>query len=160
MSSMAAAWYPCATKTCWAAARSCLRRGERGKRTGRPVAWVPLGADVIFHTPDPLEIATYPLYAHTVASPEATEERAVDETGQSGSPGATGAHHGEGGHTEPTTGPDSAWAAAQSPDDDPFTAIVASWRDPVPGAVSGRAVVAPRDGVNANGATGAFPAVR
>src|SRR4051794_12026631 len=94
MSSIAAAWYPCATNTCWAAARSCLRRAERGRRTGLPVACVPLVVEVISTVSNHAPHATYRAFPFTVASRQATEERTVDETGQPGAEATAGGNDG------------------------------------------------------------------
>src|SRR5690242_302121 len=85
MSSMAAAWYPCATKTSCAAASNCLRRAERGNRTGRPAVWVPLVADMsnlrcaLIRTHRVRQLTA--VLQHGSLTQE-TEEWAVDERGQ------------------------------------------------------------------------------
>src|SRR6266540_2139099 len=111
MSSIAAAWYPWATNTSWAAASNCLRRAERGNRVGRAVRGplaVTIDTSVIRALPCSFsqagwfgervrpanwaDVATYRCCSHTVASAGVTEERTVEESGQPGGavPGQNG----------------------------------------------------------------------
>src|SRR5919107_2346435 len=151
MSSIAAAWYPCATKICWAAARSCLRRAERGRRVGRAVCAPPDAAVMSTNLRDCgnarlavshgragncRDAATYRHCNHTVASAGSSEERAVNETGQSGETGA--AESGAGADSRDRsllngwTRPDGAWSNAGSTLDPEEDEDVPAWRSPAP----------------------------
>ncbi|GAA3449962.1 hypothetical protein GCM10018962_17950 [Dactylosporangium matsuzakiense] len=94
------------------------------------------------------------------------EERAVDETGQAGSPEAGGAY--PGGNLGPDQGLGrgrSAYPNGQvnggTPSDDALEAIVSAWREPATGAIAGRAQVTGAfningiNGLNGSGLNGA-----
>src|SRR5262249_57667457 len=68
--------------------------GGGGRGAGGVVASIPLVPEVISCPPNRPAGSTYRPYPFTVASPQATEERTVDETGQPGAdatPGGNGA---------------------------------------------------------------------
>src|SRR5947209_6875012 len=166
MSSMAAAWYPWATKTSWAAASNCLRRAERGNRTGRPAVCVPLVAAMSIlrisavRTRRGEQLTAVPQHGSLTWE---TERWAVDETAQPGNeqvgvgdeasvtptnawqPGSNGGYRDNGSRRAPSLRTaDAPWSSAGAALEPSVEPAANGWRRSATSGLRGRAEVRTR----------------
>src|SRR2546423_343979 len=166
MSSMAAAWYPWATKTSWAAASNCLRRAERGNRPGRPAVCVPLVAAMSIlrisavRTRRGEQLTAVPQHGSLTWE---TERWAVDETAQPGNekvgvgdeasvtptnawqPGSNGGYRDNGSRRAPSLRTaDAPWSSAGAALEPSVEPAASGWRRSATSGLRSRAEVRTR----------------